>query len=131
MRPRYFSGLLTHQEIWRDHRGWLTGRPVMRQSARMQSPWPFYTRSLALWIEWNETAAFAFLTICLRSAMIASSLYTRGTLPAAEMMRMVGEKQIAAANSVAAAGVTVARSALRPYRRATRANAKRLSRRRA
>jgi len=87
-------------------------------------------------------AFHAVLTISLRTAMMASSLWTRGSLPAAETFRMVSEKQLAGFDSLASALAAVSRrgghvdpvkitsAALRPYQRSTRANARRLSRRR-
>src|SRR5262245_57280837 len=98
------------------------------------SPLPPVTR---LWLAWNETALHAGITIALRSMRLATELVTRGALPATECWRMVGEKQLAAAEAIAGAwlalpradGVEIATAVLKPYRRRTRANSRRLSRR--
>src|SRR5262245_25200568 len=90
-----------------------------------------------LWLAWNETAFHASITVALRSVRLVTELMTRGTLPATECWRMVGEKQLAAVEAVAGAwlalpkadGVKIAAAALKPYRRHTRANSRRLSRR--
>jgi hypothetical protein len=90
-----------------------------------------------LWLAWNETALHASMTIGLRSVRLMTALMTRGALPAGECWRMVGEKQIAAVEAVAGAwlalpkgdAVGLAAAALKPYRRRTRANSRRLSRR--
>jgi len=91
-----------------------------------------------LWLAWNETALHASITIVLRSVRLATDLMTRGALPATECWRMASEKQLAAAEAVAgvllalpeADGVGIAAAVLKPYRRHTRANSRRLSRRR-
>ena len=90
-----------------------------------------------MWLAWNETALHASMTIGLRSVRLMTALMTRGALPAGECWRMVGEKQIAAVEAVAGAwlalpkgdAVGLAAAALKPYRRRTRANSRRLSRR--
>jgi len=90
-----------------------------------------------LWLAWNETAFHASLTIALRALNLSTEMATRGVLPFRECWRMVSEKQIAAIESVAGAwlalprsdGVKIAAAALKPYRRRTRANSRRLSRR--
>lgn len=92
-----------------------------------------------LWLDWNETACHALLTIGLRTAMLASSCWLGGPFPAAEAARMVGEKQVAAMEALAAGWRVVARRPghvdhlrlgaawLGPYRRRIRANARRLA----
>jgi hypothetical protein len=90
---------------------------------------------------WNETAFHAAITIGLRTAMLAGSLWARGPWPAAEILRMASEKQRAAVDSMIATlsavprrgtvdPIKMASVALTPYQRATRSNARRLSRRR-
>lgn len=93
-----------------------------------------------LWLDVGETVFYAMLTINLRMAKLASAFWTRGDWPVAESLRMVSEKQVAAMQAMAAAWtalprgnrrvdpVKVAAAAVRPYRRHTRRNAKRLSR---
>jgi hypothetical protein len=84
-------------------------------------------------------ACHALLTIGLRTSMLASSCWFGGPFPAAEAARMVGEKQVAAMEAVAAGWRAVARpgrvdhlrlgaALLSPYRRRIRANARRLAR---
>ena len=88
------------------------------------------------WLAWNETAFHAGITIALRSYKFAAELLMRGAVPANEWWRMIGEKQLAAIESAALAWtappgsgpVELAARILRPYRRLTRANARRLSR---
>lgn len=100
----------------------------------------------AAWrLSWQlgETLVAASTTIALRSAQAASAL-ARGRLPpAAETARMLTEKPRAAAEVAAALAraartpgaptpveaLAAAEAALRPIRRRTRANARRLSRR--
>jgi hypothetical protein len=108
----------------------------------MQEPWLLLSPAFRLWIAWNETSFHAAVTISLRTAMMASSFWTRGALPAAETYRMVSEKQAAALASFVSASAAAARqgrrvdpvkiasAALGPYRRSTRANVRRLSRHR-
>jgi hypothetical protein len=89
------------------------------------------------WLAWNETAFHAGITIALRSSRLATAVWTQNALPANGCWRMVGEKQLAMIEAVAAAWIalprgdpySVAAAALRPYRRRARANARRLSRR--
>ena len=95
------------------------------------------SQSARLWFAWNEMLFHAGVTVVLRSSRFGAALWTQGTLPTAECWRMVGEKQLAAAEALVAAWaalprgdpVRVANAALVPYRRHTRANARRLSRR--
>ncbi|MGH6929275.1 MAG: hypothetical protein ACREEV_13240 [Dongiaceae bacterium] len=80
------------------------------------------------------------MTIGLRSAMWAAAFWSGGSFPAGEAVRMIGEKQLAAIEALTAAWLQLARPSgridhmrlaaevLRPYRRRTRANARRLSR---
>jgi hypothetical protein len=90
-----------------------------------------------LWLAWYETAFHANITIALRLVRMATDLVTGGTPPVGECWRMVGEKQLAAVEAMAGAwlalpkmdGVKIATAALAPYRRRTRANSRRLSRR--
>jgi len=90
-----------------------------------------------LWLAWYETVFHANVTIALRSVKVATDLVTGGALPVGECWRMVGEKQLAAVEGMAGAwlalpkmdGVKIAAAALAPYRRRTRANSRRLSRR--
>jgi hypothetical protein len=92
--------------------------------------------AVRFWLAWSETAAHAGITIVLRSARMATDL-ARGTVPVAECWRMVGEKQLAAVEAMTGAwlvlpkadGMAFATAALKPYRRRTRANARRLARR--
>jgi hypothetical protein len=100
----------------------------------MAKPLPPITH---LWLAWNETVFHAGITIALRSVRLATELATRGSIPAAEYLRMVGEKQLAAAEAIAGAwlalakadGLGIAAAMLKPYRRRARANSRRLSRR--
>ena len=89
------------------------------------------------WLSWFEAAAFAAeaqWVITLRMLRLT----TGGVLAATETQRMVSEKvvagaqaQIAAASALAAGRgfAGAARAAARPYRRAVRANRRRLTRR--
>jgi|SRR5262245_21216920 len=94
-------------------------------------------QSARLWHTWNEMVFYAGVTIALRSLRLASELATRGVLPAGECLRMVGEKQLAVVEAMTGAwlvspkgdGVRIVAAVLKPYRRRTRANARRLSRR--
>jgi hypothetical protein len=91
-----------------------------------------------LWLAWNETAFHAGITIALRSSKLATAFWGQGAMPASECWRMVGEKQLAAIEAVSAAWkvfpstdpVRIAATVLKPYRQRTRANSRRLSRRR-
>jgi hypothetical protein len=87
----------------------------------MGDPMALWRATAKLWWASAETAAQAWATIALRGAMVGRSV-ARGRLPASELTRMVAEKQAAALASAAAA--------VEPYRRATRANARRLARKR-
>ncbi len=93
------------------------------------------------WVAAAETGYFSAVTIGARSQMMAMQMLTKGTLPQAESWRMVSEKPQAAmdslfaiwrANTRLAANpmllLPAAEAGLRPYRRKTRANARRLSR---
>jgi hypothetical protein len=90
------------------------------------------------WLAWNETAFHAGITIALRLSRLATAVWSQNALPANECWKMVGEKQLAMVEAMAAAWMalpkgdpySVAAAALSPYRRRTRANARRLSRRR-
>jgi hypothetical protein len=100
----------------------------------------------AAWrLSWQmaETTLAAATTVTLRSAAIGAAL-ARGRLPpAAETARMLAEKPAAAVEAAAALArsalapgrpsparaLAAAEAALRPVRRRTRANAKRLSKR--
>ncbi len=80
------------------------------------------------------------MTIGLRSAMWASAFWSGRLFPAGEAVRMIGEKQLAGLEALTALWLQLARPSsrvdhtllaaelLRPYRRRTRANARRLSR---
>jgi hypothetical protein len=85
---------------------------------------PFQLALLATrhWLAMSEVMLHSSTTIAARLAMINGALWLGQPWPAAEMIRMVAEKQEAALKS--------ATLALRPYTRATRANAQRLTRRR-
>jgi hypothetical protein len=101
--------------------------------------WPL-TRVLPaaarFWLAWNETAFHAGITVALRSCKFATDYWMRGAFPANECSKMIVEKQIAAIEAMAAAWkalptndpVGIGTAVLRPYRRRTRANARRLSR---
>lgn len=88
----------------------------------MSDPSTFWLRGARLWMAVAETAAHAGLTIAARSAMLGTAALRGRAPPLAELTRMVVEKQAAALAATA--------GAVEPYRRATRANARRLSRRR-
>jgi uncharacterized protein (DUF2384 family) len=91
---------------------------------------------IRLWLAWHETALHAATTIALRCARLGSDLAMRGGLSSGECWRMITEKQVAAIESLAGAwmvlpkadGIKIAAAALRPYRRRTRVNSRRLSR---
>ncbi|MGE0117666.1 MAG: hypothetical protein AB7S71_01400 [Dongiaceae bacterium] len=88
------------------------------------------------WLAWNETAFHACITVALRSSKLTTDYWMRAALPANEYCKMIVEKQIAAIEAVAAAWkalptndpVRIGTAVLGPYRRRTRANARRLSR---
>jgi hypothetical protein len=86
----------------------------------MTDPFTFWLRYARLCTALGETWMNAGLTIAARSGLIAQALARGGPLPAAEMTRMIVEKQTAA--------LAAASAAIAPYQRATRANARRLSR---
>jgi hypothetical protein len=105
----------------------------------MQNPWSFLPSSVRLWVALNETAFNAAVTVSLRTAILTASLWTRGSWPTSEALRMASEKQRAAVDSMIATlaiasrpgradPIKIASTALRPYRLATRRNARRLSR---
>jgi hypothetical protein len=108
----------------------------------MRTPRTHSPPAIRLWLDWNETMLHALLTIALRSTLFASSYWMRGILPAGETVRMIGEKQLAAIEALAAGWmalprmhghidhVRVAAATLGPYRRRARANSRRLSRHR-
>ncbi len=109
---------------------------------RRQDPLGLYGAAMRLWMTMAETSFYAASTIAQRTMMASTSLMTRGTLPAAETTRMVAEKAQAAVASAAAmagaaarhgsgagAAIAVATAGLRPVHRKTRANARRLARR--
>lgn len=89
------------------------------------------------WLAWNETALHAGIAIALRLSRLATELVMRGMLPANECWKMVGEKQLAAIEAMAAAWMALPRgdplgvavAVLKPYRRRVRRNSRRLSRR--
>jgi hypothetical protein len=95
-----------------------------------------------LWVAAMETGYYAGLTISARIAMMNTALLQNGTLPAAEVAEMVAEKPLACATAMGqgwlalvrgmASGsgdaVAVSRAMLQPFHRATRRNARRLSR---
>lgn len=99
------------------------------------------------WAAWRLAWAFgetwlaAWTTIALRSALVARAVARGRTPPAAESVRMVVEKPLAAAEvgaalaraalrpgpAVAEKALEAAAAAIRPIRRRTRANARRLA----
>ena len=105
----------------------------------MQSKPLYDSHALRLWLACNETAYYAAWTIGLRSMHLAAAFWLRGTIPVSELARMVREKQMAAAESILAVGslalarpivpLKISAAALRPCRRRTKANFKRLRRR--
>ena len=91
------------------------------------------------WLAWSEMSFHAAITIVLRSSMLTSSFLTQGPAPAAECWKMAAEKQLAVVEAAAEwmalmrrqrllSPLDVGAAILRPYRRRTRANARRLSR---
>jgi hypothetical protein len=85
-------------------------------------PWQLAMVAGQYWVSAAQTALYAGITINARLALMGQALLMGQPWPAAEMWRMVAEKQEAALRS--------ASLALTPYHRATRANARRLMRRR-
>jgi hypothetical protein len=106
----------------------------------MRTPRTALVSPVRLWFDCNETAVHAWMTIGLRSAMWAAAVWSGRSFPAGEAIRMIGEKQLAAMEALTALWLQLARPSgrvdhtrlaaefLRPYRRRTRANARRLSR---
>jgi hypothetical protein len=93
-----------------------------------------------LWLAMAETTYWSTLTVSARLALIGTSLAARGVMPAAETARMVNEKPLTlstaalAAMRAAAKGpltpdrlVAATTAGLRPIRRKTRSNARRLA----
>ena len=94
-----------------------------------------------LWMHAAETGIHAAVTIQARLAMIGAAMLTGRDYPLAESWRMVAEKRQAAMESAFAAWranpalghdpkalLRMTTAGLRPYRRKTRRNARRLSR---
>ena len=86
----------------------------------MTDPWRLTTEAMAFWWRLAETWTYASVTIAARTALMSSAMLPGESLPWAEMVRMVEEKQRAA--------IIAANSMLTPYHRATRRNAHRLTR---
>lgn len=95
----------------------------------------------SLWIQAAETAVHSALTIQARLALIGTAMLAGKDYPLGEMSQMVLEKQQALMDSAYAvwranpalatdprAVLRTSTAALRPYRRKTRSNARRLSR---
>ncbi len=110
--------------------------------SRRQDPLAVYGAAMRLWMQMAETSFYAASTIAQRTMMASTSLMAHGRLPTAETTRMVAEKaQAAMASAAAMAGtaarqgpgaagaIAVATAGLRPMHRKTRANSRRLSRR--
>ena len=94
-----------------------------------------------LWLVWNETALYAAATIGMRLAHLAAVFWMGAPLPTREIARMIHEKQMAAFESMSAAGAAMLRrpdkirpidlaiAVVKPYRKRTRANVRRLRKR--
>jgi hypothetical protein len=93
-----------------------------------------------LWTQAAETGIHAAMTIQARLAMIGTAMATGRDFPVTESWQMVAEKQQAMMESAAAAWranpafasdpralLRTATAGLRPYRRKTRSNARRLA----
>jgi hypothetical protein len=88
----------------------------------MRDPLTHWLSAFRLWAAIYETWFHSGITIASRMNMVGGAMLAGRPLPAVELARMVEEKQHAALSSAIAA--------MAPYQRATRANARRLSRKR-
>jgi hypothetical protein len=96
-------------------------------------PFAVSADTLKLWAAWIETCNNSAITIATRLSLLNMGLLGGRSLPLAELLRMVTEKQQAtlaslSAGLAAAPGLPAAMAMLAPYRQTTRQNAARLTR---
>ena len=116
------------------------GEAVKRSKVRVISPvcWPVVLPAVRFWLAWNEMAFHAAVVIGLRTTSLAAAFWMRKPVPTRELARMFREKRMAAFESVSGVGAAVLRrpgnidpaklatAALKPYRKHTRGNVRRL-----